>query len=95
MPETNHQKFARLYPQYLAGRKWLDQRKAAGLSVEQDTIEFTEQVIWPLHQLELSMAPREQQEIKKIMRLYETFNGKSITFQPDMFQKGGESNGAK
>lgn len=81
MPETKAEKFARLYPKFVKGRKWLDERIAAGIDVREDTEDFTANVIYPLHNLFESLSTREKEEIKHLMKAFNAVRGTGIKVQ--------------
>lgn len=79
-------KFTELYPKFVAGSKWLDQRAAAGQDVQQDTAEYLANVVRPLSELWEEFNAKEREDIEKVMHVYDQCAGKKITFitQPEL-----------
>ena len=75
------EKFADLYPKFVAGKKWLDQRQAKGVDVQKDSDDFVANVAMPLSQLYESLSPEEKVITDRLIATYEKFGGKRIKFR--------------
>jgi len=77
-------KFVLLYPKFVAGGKWLDERKAKGFDVSKDTADFLANVLVPLDQLYRFFRPEEKIEADHLIFLCDKVGCKSIRFKEKM-----------
>jgi len=80
MPETPLQKFTRLYPQFLAGKKWLDSRPRN----QADEDDFLAKVIIPLSDLWESFTPAIRSELDGVMHMADMFGSKKLTLKKEV-----------
>jgi hypothetical protein len=78
--EIRFDRFAQLYQKYVAGKKWLDARIAAGQDVSKDTEDYTLNVLLPLHKLWETFTAEERRALNRITEVYDKFDGKNIEF---------------
>jgi len=79
--ENRGEKFAKLYPMFVAGNKWLSDRKESGLATRKDALDFCDNVAYPLHELYKAFTADERKTIYAVMRVYDKCGGKSIRFR--------------
>jgi hypothetical protein len=85
--KTKYDRFANLYQKFKAGGKWLDARIAAGQDVQKDTVDFSGNVIIPLHQLWEEFNAQERAAMERVMAAHDQFGGRKIEFTPAPVQQ--------